>query len=58
MTAARIQQKSNVVYSMLINAPIVCVILFVWSLFCCAILCVLFVFAIISLGKRELVALL
>ena len=30
----------------------------VWSLFCCALLCVVSSFAIISLGKRELIGLL
>ena len=33
-------------------------VFFVWSLFCCAVLCILSSFAIISLGKRELIVLL
>ena len=45
--------RSKVVDSVFIVAPIVC-----GDLFCSTVLCVLFSFEIISLGKRKLVALL
>ena len=45
---------SAVVYSLFIVAPIVCV----GYLFCCEFFCVLSSFVIISLAKRELIALL
>ena len=47
-----------VVDSLFIVAPIVLWEGYVWSLFCCAVLSVLFSFAIISLRMRELIALL
>ena len=48
-----------VVDQLIIFAPIVFVkVSCVWSLFCCAVFDVSYSFAIISLGKRELVALL
>ena len=43
-------------YSLLIVTPIV--VFCDWSVFCCALLCLHFKFTIISMGKRELVALL
>ena len=52
-----IRVGSVVVDSLFIVAPIVCEGC-VWSLFCCAVLSILSSFSIISLRKRELVALL
>ena len=46
-----------VVDSFFIVAPIVCVCFWSLSLFCCAVLSVISSLAIISLGKREMVAL-
>ena len=48
---------SVVPYLLFIVTPIVCGVFCVSSLFCCAVFCVISSFAIISLGKKELVAL-
>ena len=56
--ASAIAVSSMAVDSVLIVAPIAFLGVYVWSVFCCSVLSVVSSFAIISLGKRELVALL
>ena len=58
---AAVRSKSVVLlllihYLMLL--PLFCVFFLLWSLFCCAVLSVVTSFAILSLGKVELIALL